>query len=81
MNNTSYAFCTTIALSGYTAGNHWSPSPAGAIGDTKVYYKQTSDNSILLTGLTLTYINGGNNSAATTGTATGFHATVTLFYV
>lgn len=84
MNNTTYAFCASIALSGYTltGGGQWNPSPAGAIGNTKVYYSQTTDNSIILNGLTLTNINGANIlTPAPSGTAAGFYATVTLFYV
>lgn len=84
MNNTTYAFCTSIAASGYTltGGGQWNPSPAGAIGNTKIYYSQTTDNSIILNGLTLTNINGANIlSAAPTGTAAGFYATITIFYV
>ena len=84
MNNTTYAFCASIALSGYTltSGGQWNPSPAGAIGNTKVYYSQTGDNSITLHGLTLANINGANAlTPAPSGTAAGFYATVTIFYV
>jgi hypothetical protein len=79
--NTTYAFVTDMAVSGYISSSQWIPIPGGNIGPTKTYYSITADNSVQLRGLNLTNINGANVATRPgAGVAAGFLATVTLFY-
>ena len=72
-------------VSGYFRTNvgttAWSPTPAGNIG-TQIRYFSSADNTISISGLNLTFINGANSTIKpTTGVGAGFLATVTLFYI
>ena len=86
INNTTYAFCTSISVSGYvnkspTTGE-WNPVPGGNIGNTQIHYSQPNDYGLTLKGLSLTNINGSSlTPRPSAGVAAGFLATVTLFYV
>jgi len=83
MNNTAYAFVSGINASGYIAPG-WQ-NIAGArlnSGASGVYFSAANDYGVQLNGLNLSNINGGApGSRAPTGTAAGFSATVTIFYV
>jgi hypothetical protein len=82
MNNTLYAFVSSISASGYIAAGKWEPVMGGNIGPTHIYYSITNDYSVTLSGLILGSINGGSTTPKpTTGVAAGFLATLTIFYV
>lgn len=81
INNTKYAFCVGISLSGYLIAGEWVPVPGGNIGGTLISYSQPNDYGLLLKRLNLGRINGSNLNKPAAGIAAGFLATVTLFYV
>ena len=93
LQNTAYAFVTTISASGcirYTrAGTPPVYTPkwqsVAAVNFTPVggiYYLITSPNMIKIQGLELAALNGGNLSSYTTeGPGAGFLASITLFYI
>jgi hypothetical protein len=82
MNNTRYRFVSGITGSGYVAGRTWGPIPGSRIGATAVHYSVSTDYSVILRGLALGNINGANLSVKpSTGLASGFLATITIFYV
>jgi hypothetical protein len=79
--NTTNAFVTSMHVSGYASSSEWIPIPGGNIGQTRTYYSVSSDNIVEIRGLNLTNINGANVAVRpTAGVASGFLATVTLFY-
>jgi len=79
--NTTAAFVTSMNASGYTSSRQWSPIPGGNIGPTKTYFSVSADNSVQIRGMNLTNINGANTAVRpTAGVASGFLATITLFY-
>jgi hypothetical protein len=81
LNNTTYPLVVKIAGSGYIAADYWVPIPGGNISQSKIYFKVGTDNSVELRGLLLGNMNGGNVSVkAATSKASGFVATITLFY-
>ena len=79
-NNTTNAFVTGINASGYVASGNWQPIAGGNISATKTYYSFSADYSVQIKGLNLTNINGSSLTRPSTGTGTGFLATITLFY-
>ena len=86
LNNMDYAFPVGIQISGYYQGgggapNFWSPIPSGNIGNTKCYFLSSSDYSLSLRNINLTNTTGGNITRPTSGVASGFLVTVTLFFI
>jgi hypothetical protein len=82
MNNTLYAFVSSISASGYISSGKWQPVMGGNIGPTHINYSITNDYSVILSGLELANINGASTTPKpTTGVAAGFLATLTIFYV
>jgi hypothetical protein len=79
-NNTTNAFVTGIQVSGYVASGNWQPIAGGNISATKTYFSFSADYSVQMKGLNLTNINGSSLTRPSTGTGTGFLATITLFY-
>lgn len=85
--NTTDAFVTGMQASGYVLtgtnppAGQWIPIPGGNISQTRVFYSVTTDNNVQIRGLNLTNINGANVGVRpAAGVATGFLATITLFY-
>ena len=88
INNTTYAFVSGISANGYV--NPGSPSlPRWQVvaqrniqpGPNNIGYIIPNDNSLTLYA-SVAAINGGQvNTRPVSGTATGFLATVTLFYI
>jgi hypothetical protein len=78
MNNLSKEYLTGFLVSGYTSGA-WSPISGSNIVTGRVFFKITAANSITL-NLLLTYINGGQATANTSGYATPYVASVGLLY-
>jgi hypothetical protein len=82
MVDTTWAMINGVLVSGYVAAGAWQPIPGANIGPTKVYYSSASDYNVSLNGLGLANINGANTAIKpSTGVASGFLATVTLFYI
>lgn len=82
LNNTTYAFVSSMNASGFVAAGAWQPINAGNIRAGSVFYSVTSDYRVTLNGLNLSNINGANTTVyPITGTAAGFLATITIFYV
>jgi len=82
LNNTAYAFVSSINASGYIPAGAWQPVYGARIGPTFINYSVTNDNAVLIEGLDTSNINGGSiTPKPTTGVAAGFLATVTIFYV
>ena len=79
-NNTTNAFVTGIQVSGYIASGNWQPIAGGNISATKTYFSFSADYSVQMKGLNLTNINGSSLTRPSTGTGSGFLATITLFY-
>lgn len=83
LTNTIYPFIVAMSVSGYVATNFggWSPAPGGNIGN-QIRFFSSADNRIIISGLNLTNINGGNSTVKpSSGVAAEFLVTVTLFYV
>ena len=82
IGHTQFAFITGIAASGYYASGQWNPIAGGNIGNTKLHYQITTDNSAIIANVTATNITGGNTATRPSGTsADGYLATITLFYL
>jgi hypothetical protein len=79
LNNTANAFVIHIAISGYRNAG-WQPMPYVNMDPSIVRYSVVTDNSVSVY-LPLASINGGNLTLPTTGTASGFLVTVTIFYL
>jgi hypothetical protein len=80
--NTTYPFVVKFGASGYVASGAWNPIPGANIGNTKVHYRQVTDGTVELKGLSLANINGANLAVKpVAGEAAGFLATVSLFFV
>ena len=83
MRNTTYAFAAGLSANGYIAAGNWQIVPPSNIRPEIGYlnYSFTSDYAITI-GTDLNSLNGANRSVyPLTGTASGFLATVTIFYV
>ena len=77
LQNTAYAFVSTIGVSGY-GGSSWQTRVAADV----IYHSSTADYSVTINGLTATNANGGNTSTRPlTGVSTGFLAAITIFYM
>lgn len=82
MNNTSNPFVIGMLASGYYASGQWNPIAGGNIGNTKVYFRTSTNFSAVLQNVTTTLLTGGNTAVRPSGTtADGFLATITLFYL
>ena len=92
LQNTAYAFVTTITAAGCIRSTNLNPpgfipkwQSVAAVNLTPVggiYYLITSPNMIKVQGLELTALNGSNLSLRTTdGPGAGFLACITLFYI
>ena len=79
MNNLSNEYMNGFLVSGYTSGA-WSPISGSNILSGRVYFKVTATNSTTL-NLNLTFINGGQATANTSGYATPFVASVGMFFL
>ena len=83
LSGTTYRIVCGILASGFTVSRQWSPAPYGNIQAGRIYYTVPSFNTVSLTGLNLTNINGGN-IAITPGPSDplfGYLATITIFYI
>ena len=67
-------------VSGYNTRGVWLPVAANYLQYTIVSYEIAQDYSVLLS-LPIAQITGGNPFAAPSGTAKGYLASVTLFYL
>jgi hypothetical protein len=82
MARTANAFPIGMVASGYFASGQWNPISGGNIGNTKLYFNTSTNNSLILQGVTLTNLTGGNSAVRPSGTsADGYLATITLFYL
>ena len=82
LGHMQFAFITGITASGYYASGQWNPIAGGNIGNTKLHYQITTDNSAIIANVTATNITGGNTATRPSGTsADGYLATITLFYL
>jgi hypothetical protein len=82
MTRTSNPFPVGMVASGYFASRQWNPISGGNIGNTKVYFNTSTNNSLILQGVSLTNLTGGNSAERPSGTAAdGYLATITLFYL
>jgi hypothetical protein len=79
MNNTTNEFLTGFLVSGYTSGA-WSPISGSNIVTGRVFFKVTAANSLTF-NLLLTYINGGQATANSSGYANPYVASVAMFYL
>jgi hypothetical protein len=83
LNNTRYAFPAGLSGNGYIAAGVWQIVPPANIRPATGYlnYTSTADYSTTI-GIDLNSLNGANLTVyPTTGAASGFLATVTVFYV
>ena len=80
---TTYGVTCGILASGYTTSRNWSPVPYGNIQASRIYYAVPTFNSVNITGLSLTNINGSNTTVipGLTDPLYGYLATITLLYI
>ena len=77
-----YGFINGITASGFYASGQWNPISGGNIGNTKLHYKLSTNNSAIISNVNVTLLTGGNTAVRPTGTsADGYLATVTLFFL
>lgn len=82
MNRTANPFIIGMLASGYYASGQWNPIAGGNIGNTKVYFRTSTNFSAVLQNVSTTLLTGGNTAVRPSGTtADGFLATITLFYL
>ena len=84
LNNTRYPFIVSILISAYSANTPnytWGPIPGVKYGPNACNYQCSSDYNITFSGIDLTNMNGGIITQSTSGVASGFIATITLFFV
>ena len=83
MNNTTYAFASSLSANGYVSAGNWEIVPPSVIasGSGNLNYTMTADYGVTI-GTKLADINNTNYTVRpTTGIASGFLATITIFYV
>jgi hypothetical protein len=81
LQNTVFPFVVYLGASGYIAAGEWNPIPGANITSTKLHYSVTTDYSVIIKGLSLTNINGGNLAVKpVSGVASGFLVTITLLF-
>jgi hypothetical protein len=84
LNNTTYPFIVSMLISAYSANSPnyiWGPIAGGNYGSTKCNYQCSSDYNITFSGMDLNNMNGTSFVRPTSGIASGFLATITLFFV
>jgi hypothetical protein len=82
IRNTNYAFVSTISVSGYVSGGSWQTSNYGRIATGYVYHSSTADYLAIINALDAANTNGGNTTTRpSTGSAAGFLAAITIFYM
>jgi hypothetical protein len=81
LDTTTYEFLVGFHVQGYVTSGEWIPIPGANISQSKVYSSVTQTNKVIFKGLNLGNINGANTSVKPSfGSASGFLATITLFY-